>query len=169
MSLTTFLLTIDSTNPSTSQSRIYSHLVLFGQSAVWGYCLYWRLWTALVVYDHFLTLHREIHSVWLQKRTKGSTIFLVNRYALLSLVVGLLVKDHSRVTTQVSTLADRIASVCWFHVRIEVRNDLMIAYHRSSIYRAALLAVSYINVFITCLFFSYAYVPAVSVDTELCF
>ncbi|KAI0758517.1 hypothetical protein BC629DRAFT_1444043 [Irpex lacteus] len=100
------------------QSRIYSHLVLF----------------ALVVYDHMITLHREIHSVWLQKRTKGSTIFVVNRYALLSLVVGLLVKDHSRVTAQ----------------------------HPSSIHRAALLAVSYINVYMMCLFFFYAYVPAYS-------
>ncbi|KAI0091384.1 hypothetical protein BDY19DRAFT_930139 [Irpex rosettiformis] len=71
---------MDPNQPLTEvQTRIHVHFILF----------------TLVVYDHLITLHREVRSVWLHKRAKGSIIFLANRYALLALVVVLFVKDHT--------------------------------------------------------------------------
>ena len=49
---------------------------------------------AWVIYEHLITLDREIRCVWFHKFTKGSVIFYLNRYAVLSMVIVLLIKDN---------------------------------------------------------------------------
>lgn len=62
---------------------------------------------ALATYDYLLTLHREVRCIWQQKCSKGTILFVANRYALLSFAVVLVTLDlTSNVRVRVLSVID---------------------------------------------------------------
>ncbi|KAI0758534.1 hypothetical protein BC629DRAFT_1550866 [Irpex lacteus] len=57
----------------------------------WTYTYF--ILATLVIHEHLITLYREVRCIWRQQRSKGLVLFVVNRYALLSLAVTLILKN----------------------------------------------------------------------------
>ncbi|KAI0758526.1 hypothetical protein BC629DRAFT_1550749 [Irpex lacteus] len=67
---------------------------------------------ALATYDHLLTLHREVRCIWQQKCSKGTLLFVANRYALLSFAVILVTLDLTSNVRRFYEVFTLILSFC---------------------------------------------------------